>query len=307
MAMSGESFLSRMFGPRLDGVLNGLAGAAGVSRESATKLLGLATPLVMSLVSKRAASEHLDAHGLAGFLGQQGVLAAGYLPDRMNGLLGARPDMADAPDATIATRRGPRRAEIPYRGVGYRRSIWPWVVGALVAGGAIGWWANRYNRQETAQKQSAATVPAPPVVVLAPPSVPQAEPEPSVVPAPAAPEPIPSVAQGAVGSFQRAAAQGEGDLPQRFVVQGLDFQPNSAALQPETAQVLDDIANVMAANPAVAIRAEGHTDDTGIPDNNLALSADRANAVKDYLVSQGIGAERISTAGLGFPAADCPE
>jgi OOP family OmpA-OmpF porin len=301
MALSGESFLSRMFGTRLDGVLDALAGAAGVSRASATKLLGLATPLVMSLVSKRAASEHLDAHGLAGFLGQQETLAAGYLPDRMNGLLGTRPEMVERPAARVTTDYGPRRAEIPYRGIGQRRSAWPWLAAALVALAALGWFATR-NRRETVQElREPGTVPAPPVRVQAPPSVPPAETKPPVAPQAAGPAPIASVAQGAVGSFQQAVEHGEAELPQRFVVLGLEYGADSAALQPGTTQVLDDIASVMAAKPTVTIRAEGHTDATGSLAANQALATDRANAVKDYLVGQGIGADRITTAGFASP------
>jgi OOP family OmpA-OmpF porin len=93
--------------------------------------------------------------------------------------------------------------------------------------------------------------------------------------------------------------QGEGELPQRFVVQGLEFQSDSAAIRPESTQVLDDIASVMTANPTVAIRLEGHTDATGNLEVNQALSVDRANAVKDYLVGMGLGADRITTAGFG--------
>jgi OOP family OmpA-OmpF porin len=297
VASSSEGFVSRMFGTRLDGVLDGLAGAAGVSRSSARKLLGLATPLVMGLVGKRAASQHMDARGLAGFLSQQGNVAAGLLPDRMFGLLGMRPATAGAPAAAVATGYAPRRAVIPHRAVAHRRSIWPWLLAALVAMAALGWVASRIGRWGATQELRA-PVTAPAAPVPTPPAVPRAAPEPPVAPARAAPAPIASVAQGAVGSFQRAAEQGEGDLPQRFVVQGLEFESGSAALRPETTQVLDDIASVMTANPAVAIRAEGPTDATGNPEVNRALSTDRANAIKDYLVTQGIGADRITTAGF---------
>ena len=120
----------------------------------------------------------------------------------------------------------------------------------------------------------------------APPAVPQAQ-QPAVT-QPAAPAQVETVAQGAIGPFQSAVEQGQGQLPRRFVVQGLDFESDSAVILPETAQVLDEVASVMNANPSVAIRAEGHTDATGDLNTNRALSTGRANAVKDYLVARGL-------------------
>ena len=292
MTSSSEGFLGRMFGTRLDGVLDGLASFTGVSRASATKLLGMATPLVMGLVGKRAAGQHLDARGLSGFLSQQGTLAAGLLPDRFSGLLGMRPAMAGASAAAVTT-HGPRRVEIPHRDVPHRRSILPWVVAGLVALAGVLLLATRQNRQRTAQ-EAIAPVTAPQVET--PPAVPQAQ-QPAV-PQPAAPAQVETVAQGAIGPFQSAVEQGQGELPRRFVVQGLDFESDSAVILPETAKVLDEVASVMNANPSVAIRAEGHTDATGDLNTNQALSTGRASAVKDYLVAQGVAAERVATAGF---------
>ena len=44
---------------------------------------------------------------------------------------------------------------------------------------------------------------------------------------------------------------------------------------------------------------EGHTDNTGSDETNRTLSLARANSVRDYLVTQGVEAERISVVGLG--------
>lgn len=293
IASSSEGFISRMFGSKLDGILDGVAGVAGVSRSSATKLLGLAAPLVMGLVGKRAASQHLDARGLAGFLSQQGNFAAGLLPDRFAGLLGGmRPAMAGVPAAAVATAHGPRRVEIPREDVGHRRSILPWLLAGLAVLGGLIWWASsRQNRRDATQQVG--TVPAtepraqtPPAT--APPVAPQAT-------APARPE---IVAQGTIGPFQRAVEQGQGALPQRFVVQGLDYETDSATIQPQTARVLDEVAAVMNANPSAMIRTEGHTDATGNMEVNRTLSTDRANAVKAYLVGQGVAPDRITAAGM---------
>jgi outer membrane protein OmpA-like peptidoglycan-associated protein len=71
VTQSGESFLSRLFGKRLGGIVDGLARAAGVSAASASKLLGLALPMVLGFVGKQAVSQNLDAGGLRAFLTSQ--------------------------------------------------------------------------------------------------------------------------------------------------------------------------------------------------------------------------------------------
>jgi outer membrane protein OmpA-like peptidoglycan-associated protein len=62
---------------------------------------------------------------------------------------------------------------------------------------------------------------------------------------------------------------------------------------------LDQVVRIMNENPGLHIRVEGHTDNMGNDDANMKLSEDRANAVKDYLVSKGISADRISAEGFG--------
>ena len=49
----------------------------------------------------------------------------------------------------------------------------------------------------------------------------------------------------------------------------------------------------------MSIQIAGHTDNTGEPEANMTLSESRANAVHDYLVSQGISENRLQAAGYG--------
>jgi OOP family OmpA-OmpF porin len=55
----------------------------------------------------------------------------------------------------------------------------------------------------------------------------------------------------------------------------------------------------LTSNPDARVAIEGHTDAQGDEASNLALSESRAEAVRDYLVSQGIAADRLETAGFG--------
>lgn len=62
---------------------------------------------------------------------------------------------------------------------------------------------------------------------------------------------------------------------------------------------LDIVVKVLKSDPALVISVEGHTDNVGKPENNLKLSAKRAQAVKNYLIKKGIAESRISAQGFG--------
>ena len=86
----------------------------------------------------------------------------------------------------------------------------------------------------------------------------------------------------------------------RYVTHGILFDVNSDAIRKESAPVLQQIAEALAAQPAVKLRIEGHTDSSGDPAQNLGLSKRRAEAVKNALVKQyGIAADRMTTEGFG--------
>ncbi len=71
LAAAGEGFLSRIFGARLDQVVDLVARQAGVSRTSSHVILGLSAPLLLDALSKESAVRHLDADGLSRFLSEQ--------------------------------------------------------------------------------------------------------------------------------------------------------------------------------------------------------------------------------------------
>ena len=82
----------------------------------------------------------------------------------------------------------------------------------------------------------------------------------------------------------------------------VNFDFDSARLRPESLPQLERLGAAMRTDAlqAFRFRIEGHTDAKGSDRYNEALSARRAQAVVDFLVSQGVGAQRLSPVGMGF-------
>jgi peptidoglycan-associated lipoprotein len=72
------------------------------------------------------------------------------------------------------------------------------------------------------------------------------------------------------------------------------FAFDSSDLSEESRKVLEENATWMREDAVRTLNIEGHTDEVGTPDYNLALGERRAQATKDYLVRLGIDAKRIS-------------
>ncbi len=129
------------------------------------------------------------------------------------------------------------------------------------------------------------------------------------------PRPTPRIAQAAPPPTPPAATPPPPSPPPapRFEKQTMSatelFAFDSSALrQPQPK--LDQIAGVLKQNPQVAnVRVTGYTDRIGSDKYNLGLSQRRANAVKTYLVSQGVESSRLTTAGKGKadPVVQCSE
>lgn len=77
------------------------------------------------------------------------------------------------------------------------------------------------------------------------------------------------------------------------------FQTGSAVLESSSLPVLDKVVALIQELGDVKLRIEGHTDNKGKAEKNQALSAERAQAVKNYLVSKGIAETLLSVQGFG--------
>ena len=88
-------------------------------------------------------------------------------------------------------------------------------------------------------------------------------------------------------------------IPDMQPLDGVTFEFDSATLTPNAEVVLNRIARDLDYHDHVTVEIRGHTDSVGTEEYNMQLSEDRADAVRDYLVEQGIAADRITTRGFG--------
>jgi OOP family OmpA-OmpF porin len=96
------------------------------------------------------------------------------------------------------------------------------------------------------------------------------------------------------------------DAMGRAIVYGIYFDFDSATLQPESTETLEQILQAIQSRPSLKLTIEGHTDSQGSNEYNLKLSQRRAQAVVDWLVQKGIEASRLEAKGYGEsrPVAD---
>lgn len=80
-----------------------------------------------------------------------------------------------------------------------------------------------------------------------------------------------------------------------IILNNLIFARGKATIDPKSFPELDEVAQMMKENPRMEIQLEGHTDNVGSPKANLKLSEERVEAVKKYLVAQGVSKHRIKT------------
>src|SRR5437879_3178889 len=133
--------------------------------------------------------------------------------------------------------------------------------------------------------------PPPPMTTAAPPPrPPQPVAEPTVVP----PEPV---------RDESLSSASLDDLNRNSPLKPVFFELDSSDLSSQAQAALNDNGALLKNNPTWAVTIEGHCDERGTAEYNLALGERRAIAARAYLVSLGIGADRLRTVSYGkeFP------
>jgi peptidoglycan-associated lipoprotein len=132
----------------------------------------------------------------------------------------------------------------------------------------------------------------PEAVSTAPPPAPPAE-------APQALPPAPPVARGPLPGSAEDFRVNVGDT--------VHFAYDQYSVQDADKATLQKQATWLSRYPQVRVSVEGHADERGTREYNLALGARRANAVKEYLVSLGVSTARVETISYGKERPICTE
>jgi len=279
MLDSGGRLLNTIFGSRTSSVTNSLAESGGVGPASATKLLSLTAPLVMGVLAKRATAQGLTTSGLANTLLSEKADIAAALPAGI-----AQP--ATGP-SIVSPRSEPARAEHsaqppaaePARSRSGRNWM-PLVVAAVLAFALLMFVRSRAPRNAATQGAAIAREALAKIDLPGGTSI--------------------SVPEGSINyNLARFLGDNAAQAPKTFVFDHLNFETNSTRLTPDSVATVNDLAAVLKAYPNAQVELVGHTDNTGTPDSNRALSLSRADAVKGTLVNSGVAAERIATKGAG--------
>lgn len=85
------------------------------------------------------------------------------------------------------------------------------------------------------------------------------------------------------------------------------FDYDSFELSPDARKILQRKAEIMRANPEIHLVVEGHCDERGTPEYNLALGERRSKAAYDFLVLLGVPAERMRTVSYGEERPACAD
>ncbi len=107
-------------------------------------------------------------------------------------------------------------------------------------------------------------------------------------------------------SASAAPSPSDEDLFSRNV-KDVFFDYDKYAIRPDEAQTVQNDGAFLAQHPNIKVLVEGHCDDRGSEEYNIALGTSRAQSVKQSLLQQGISAERIKTISFGKEKPFCTE
>ncbi len=159
------------------------------------------------------------------------------------------------------------------------------------------------EKEKPAPPKPLAARPAPPVATAPPPPPPTAEPTPAPPP-PAVTLTLPGTeATPTPEATPRPAPQDFVEAPE---LKAVHFDFDRATIRAEDVALLDENAEWLKGNQHLVL-IEGHADERGTNEYNLALGERRAKAVRDHLVNKGVAADRINTVSYGEERPTCTE
>ena len=284
-----RGFLSSLFDSRDAAVASAVASSAGLQPSSGSTLLGIAAPLVMSVLADRIRRDGLNATGLASLLSSERDRIMREAPAGLASLLGLGGTAASA--GFHDEYREPARRARPWLG--------PAALAALVVAAALWAFSQRRPAEQMAQAPAGQTASRSLTDLPDLGTFKRTLPSNFELTAPA------NGIEKQVVLFIEDSGKPV-DPATWFNFDRLLFETGSARLKPESTEQLRNVAEILKAYPAVKVKIGGYTDNTGDPDANLKLSQDRATNVMNQLIILGVAADRLNAEGYGqqFPVAD---
>jgi peptidoglycan-associated lipoprotein len=127
------------------------------------------------------------------------------------------------------------------------------------------------------------------------------EPEPAAPPPPAPVASVPAQPAPTSNDADAARRAREAELARMraTMAERVQFDYDRSDIRPDARAVLDRKTRIMRDEPTVRLRVEGHADERGSTEYNLALGSRRAEAVRAYITAAGIPASRIDIVSYG--------
>ena len=291
----GSPFVHTLFGKKVGDITQWVATQTGIKTGSATNLLYLAAPILLSAVSKNIYNNP-TATSLVSLLGNQIPILKNAIPATLLPILGLTQLKLDSPTPNISQKSisdipKPLSASdekpLPKR-------LLPWI--ALLAAALIGLYFLRIYK--TPLPDVPTTTPVIDSTMTALPPVPIAT---------VTNDKILTLADSELkvktGSFldllYTTITDANADLSKSIILDNVNFEKYKTELTDSSKIQLDDVAKILTAFPNVEIKINGYTDSRGDASENKELSRGRAASVKLYLASKGITRERLTSEGFG--------
>ncbi|MDZ7876725.1 MAG: OmpA family protein [Saprospiraceae bacterium] len=282
----GSSLITTLLGNNAGTIANLIGGLSGMKGSSVSSMLSMAAPLIMSMIGKHTNASGMGASALSSLLSSQSSAINAALPASLSNVLGFANSANDVKKVV-------KTVEDTTTG-GF--NFLPWLLGAAGLLAAFYFW----------KSCSAPKIETPAVIEKAVESTQNAA----------------AGAVAAVAELFKVTLPGgvnleapKGSLEDKLVtfVQSTDtvsktlwfnfdrllFETGKATLKAESQAQLANVAAILKAFPAVAVKVGGYTDNVGNAAANMKLSADRAKSVAGELVKLGIAAARLVPEGYG--------
>lgn len=294
------SLLSNLFGNKVSGITDLIAGTSGVKSASVTSLLGMAAPMVLGHLGKSGTT----LSGLTSMLSSQKDSIFAATPSGMSSI------MSGIVHSSTTSFNKNSSSSDDNNGGGMSKWLLPLLfLGAIAA--AI--WYSASNKVENATVENNPVIDSSAVVANAAVDSTTATVNTAVVDA--------SEALGKFFKFKlpngvelnapekgiennlvtwMSNASKAVDKTTWFNFDRLTFETGKSTLKPESQEQLKNVAEIMKAFPTMEIKLGGYTDNTGVAAANLKLSTDRAKSVANELSKLGIVASRIVSEGYGI-------